>query len=437
MAEQGGSAVDCEEICRVKKRLRFVQEVETGERSFAELCRIYQWSRTTGYKWWSRYEAEGPVALGSQSREPHHKPHAVSDETIRLILALRAEKPYWGERKLQAYLKGKNPDRKWPAASTIGELLKSRGLTYARKKRRRATPSSELRAAKESNEVWAIDFKGNFQTGDGARCDPLTISDTASRYLLRCQAVARTNYEHVRPLLEATMREYGLPLAIRSDNGSPFASTAVGGLSRLSIWLIRLGVWPERIAPGHPEQNGIHERMHRTLKQATARPPRANLRAQQKAFDAFLTEFNEERPHEALAMETPASVYVRSTRRFPDRLPEVEYPALFEVRAVEKHGDVVFRNRRMFLTEILAGERVGFEEADAGWRIWFGPHELAWLDRKQMEKPRLRTASSRSRQRVEAKFLKRASGRPTGSLQRASKTENEEVLETEAETDKN
>lgn len=413
-------------------RIRFVQEVEAGEQSFAELCRIYKWSRTTGYKWWDRYRVDGLAALASQSRAPHRRPHAVSAETERAVLALRAKKPYWGERKLHAYLQRTQPAHNWPAPSTIGELLKRHGLTYQPNRRRRATPSSGLCQAQESNQVWAIDFKGHFRTGDGARCDPLTISDTASRYLLRCQSVARPDAAHVRPLLEATLREYGLPLAIRSDNGPPFASTALGGLSRLSVWLIRLGVRPERIEPGHPEQNGIHERMHRTLKQATATPPRTSLRSQQQAFDEFRLEYNEERPHEALALRTPASAYEPSLRSLPERLPEVEYPATFEVRGVQEHGDVMFQNRVLFLTEVLAGERVGFQEGEDGWRIWFGPHELAWLDASRLLAPRATGRPGRSRQRVEARFLKRVSGRPTGSLQRAPRTPNGQTSETES-----
>ena len=196
--------------------------------------------------------------------------------------------------------------------------------------------------AVEPNQVWAIDFKGHFRTGDGQRCDPLTISDTASRYLLRCQAVERTGLEYVRPLLEATMREYGMPLAIRSDNGPPFGSVGLGGLSRLGVWLVHLGVLPERIDPGHPEQNGRHERLHRTLKRETAKPPQPTGRAQQAAFDAFRKRYNQERPHEALEMNTPASVYVPSPRIFPARLPDIEYPGHYQLRRVQIHGDIGF-----------------------------------------------------------------------------------------------
>ncbi len=277
------------------------------------------------------------------------------------------------------------------------------------------------------NLVWAIDFKGHFRTGDGVRCDPLTISDTASRYLLRCQVVERPNYAHVQPLLEATFREYGLPRALRSDNGPPFASLAVGGLSRLSVWFLRLGVLPERIEPGHPEQNGRHERLHRTLKKETASPPRATARGQQRAFHRFQRDYNEQRPHEALGMATPASVYVPSPREYPARLEELEYPAGYQRRRVQEHGDIQLGNRVIFLSEVLAGETVGLEEDEEGWRIWFGPLRLARVDREHLQ--RARRSGPRTRPRVPAECLGRDSGRPTGSLRRAPNTASREAAE--------
>jgi len=409
------------------ERVKFILEIEAGEQSLAAICRGYGISRKTGYKWLERYQEAGVAGLADRSRAPHRRANAMSSAVEQAVLALRAERPYWGERKLRAYLEREHPQQSRPASSTIGELLKRHGLTCPPKRRRRATPSATLNDAVVSNEVWAIDFKGHFFTRDGKRCDPLTISDTASRYLLRCQAVARTNFEHVRPLLEATFREYGLPAAMRSDNGPPFASTALGGLSRMSVWLLHLGVMPERIEPGHPEQNGRHERMHRTLKRETASPPRATARAQQRSFDAFRSEYNEERPHEALAMQTPASVYSRSPREYPARLPEIEYPLGYEVRLVQRHGDVYFGNRRIFLSEAPAGERVGFEEEEDGWRVWFGPVEPAWLDRKRLAQPRPKGLPRGAKQRVKARFLRRVSGRPSGSLRRASKTQSEET----------
>ena len=408
------------------ERMKFILEVEAAERPLAEICRAYGISRKTGYKWIERYELEGVVGLADRSRAPHQRPNAISEQVQQQVLELRAERPYWGERKLRSVLDRERPEQNWPAPSTIGALLKRHGLTHPPRRRRRATPSVELSEAVEPNQVWAIDFKGHFRTGDGQRCDPLTISDTASRYLLRCQAVERTGLEYVRPLLEATMREYGMPLAIRSDNGPPFGSVGLGGLSRLGVWLVHLGVLPERIEPGHPEQNGRHERLHRTLKRETAKPPQPTGRAQQAAFDAFRKRYNQERPHEALEMNTPASVYVPSPRIFPARLPDIEYPGHYQLRRVQIHGDIGFAKRAIFLSEVLAGEVVGLEEQQDGWRIWLGPLQLGWLENKQLGQQRPKVRSSRSRARGEARVGERVSGRPTGSLRPAPQHENKE-----------
>ena len=409
------------------ERVNFVREVEAGDESIADLCRVYGVSRKTGYKWWARYEQEGVAGLADRSRAPRSHPNAVGADDEAAILALRAQRSSWGERKLHAFLERERPEQAWPSPSTIGAILKRHGLTYARRRRRHATPSSTLSDATAPNQVWAIDFKGHFRTGDGWRCDPLTISDTASRYLLRCQAVERPNYAHVQPLLEATFREYGLPRALRSDNGPPFASVALGGLSRLSVWFLRLGVVPERIEPGHPEQNGRHERMHRTLKKETASPPRATARGQQRAFHSFQRDYNEQRPHEALGMATPASVYVPSPREYPARLPEMEYPSRYQLRRVAERGDIHWRNRVVFLSEVLAGETVGLEEDEQGWRIWLGPLLLTRLEREHLQRAR-RTGKS-TRPRVPAECLGRDSGRPTGSLRRAPNTASREAAE--------
>lgn len=398
------------------QRLLLCQEFEAGELSRAEICRRYGVSRKTGYKWYERYLEDGVAGLGDGSRRPHHQPHAVDEATVGEILRLREKRPSWGERKLRAWLEQQRPERDWPCAATIGALLKRYGFTRPSKRRRKATPSPNLVEPNASNHVWAIDFKGWFLTGDGRRCDPLTVSDTHSRYLLCCQAVDETGGAFVRPLLEALFREHGLPERIRSDNGAPFATTGVGGLSRLSVWWTRLGIVHERIEPGHPEQNGRHERMHRTLKQETATPPAASGRAQQRLFDRFRRAYNEERPHEALGMATPGSRYAFSPRPFPDRLPELEYPAGFALRKVEQHGDFNWRFGRAFLGEALAGETVGLEELDDGWRIWFGPLPLAELDARQLANQK-RKSDRRGRPRWRLEFLD-GSGRPTGSRRR-------------------
>jgi putative transposase len=292
----------------------------------------------------------------------------------------------WGPRKLKRILERDEPGRNWPAASTIGALLKREGLVVARKKRLHTAPYTEpLAHAQECNRVWCADFKGWFRTGDGERIDPLTISDAYSRYLLRCQSVEKTDTARVQAIFEAAFREYGMPEAIRTDNGPPFASHAVSGLSRLAVWWIKLGIVPERIAAGHPEQNGRHERMHRTLKQEAAQPPAADRRKQQQELHRFRQEYNQVRPHEALGMQTPAAIYRPSARVYPSRVPEPEYPATMVVRSV--HGQGIFRWKKhdVFLTEVLWGENVGLLPEDDRWfTIYFAQHPLARFDSQNL-----------------------------------------------------
>jgi transposase InsO family protein len=366
------------------ERTRFVLEADEGEVPIAVLCREFGICRKTGYKWLERFDNEGVAGLADRSRAPHNQPRAVSEKIERQIVELRTRHPSWGERTLKSWLEQHHSDQEWPAASTIGALLKRRGLTVARQRRRRATPSAELSAVTAANQVWGIDFKGYFRTGDGSRCDPLTVTDLHSRYLLRCHIVSQCDEAHVRPLLVAAFREYGLPERIRSDNGPPFATTGRAGLSRLAVWWIRLGIVPERIEPGKPQQNGRHERMHRTLKRQTATPPARNRRAQQKAFDQFRTEYNQERPHQGLGMATPQSVYEASEREYPRRLPEISYPGGWKLRRVTASGEVNHQGKRFFLSEVLDGEVVGIESVDDEHdRIWFGPVELGLLNRGQ------------------------------------------------------
>jgi len=366
----------------MEERLQFVQEVKTGDHCFAESCRRFGISRPVGYKWMSRYEQEGLEGLGERSRAPHHRPHALDEQTEEAIVDLREEHPDWGPRKLRVRLKESQPRRCWPAASTIGELLRRRGLSVSRTRRRKATPSSQpFGSCTQANEVWCVDFKGWFRTQDGRRCDPLTLSDADTRYLLRCQAVGRPDGKHVRAVLEAAFREYGMPQAIRSDNGSPFASTGLGGLSRLSVWWMRLEIELQRIRPGKPQENGRHERMHRTLKQCTASPPAASLRAQQRAFDAFRREYNHERPHEALGQIPPGRVYKPSARVYCSRLPEVVYPVFMQQREVHEHGQIRFQGARYFLGQALFGQPVGLARIDSRyWLVCFMNLALGTLD---------------------------------------------------------
>jgi len=366
----------------VDERKRFIEEWNKGEEDVAELCRRFGVSRQTGYTWAKRYDASGEAGLTDRSRTPHQCPHAMAEEVADALLQLRHSHPRWGPRKLRAYLQSHRPTQSWPAASSIGALLKREGLAHPRSLRRRTPAYSEpLAHAQAPNQVWCADYKGWFYCGDGARCDPLTITDACSRYLLRCRAVAKTDGPEAQAVFEAVFRECGLPEAIRTDNGPPFASRAPGGLSRLSMWWMRLGIRHERIEPGCPQQNGRHERMHQTLKQQTASPPQANVRRQQEAFDCFQREYNEERPHEALQYRTPASVYVESARIFPSRLPELEYPPEAELRRVSQQGSVKWKCRRAFVSEVLARQEVGLVEVEEDFlEVYYGRLFLGWLD---------------------------------------------------------
>ena len=352
----------------------------------AELCRAHGISRQTGYEVVRRYQKEGEAGLEERSRAPHQHPNQVAEEIEEQLLKLRRAHMRWGPRKLRHYLAERQPQQQWPAASTIGALLEREGLVLGRRKRRRTEPYTQpLAGAKEPNQVWCADFKGWFRTQDGARIDPLTITDGHSRYLLRCQAVAKTDTERVGAIFAAAFREYGLPQAIRTDNGAPFASRAIAGLSRLAVSWMKLEIVPERIQPGHPEQNGRHERMHRTLKEETATPPAGNARAQQRAFARFQKEYNQERPHEALGQKTPASFYRPSPRTYPERVPEPEYDQGLEVRRVQKHGEFGWKNQVVFLSETLAGERVGLELIeDDYWLVYFAAFPIACFDSRKL-----------------------------------------------------
>jgi transposase InsO family protein len=287
----------------------------------------------------------------------------------------------WGPRKLKQILERDETGRAWPAASTIGSLLKREGLVVGRRKRMRTPPYSQpLAHADEVNRVWCGDFKGWFRTQDGDRIDPLTISDAHSRYLLRCQAVEKTNTARVQGICEAVFREYGMAEAIRTDNGAPFASRALAGLSRLAVWWMKLGIVPERIQAGHPEQNGRHERMHRTLKLEVGEPA-AHRREQQRGLDRFRQEYNQVRPHEALGMQTPAAIYHPSARRFPARLPEVEYPESMVVRTIQSKGHFSWKKHFVFVSEVLWGEKVGLLPVDNDlFTVYFAQFPIARFD---------------------------------------------------------
>lgn len=369
-------------------RIKFISEVLEGNYTMAQLCRAYGISRKTGYKWLSRYQFEGPSGLTDRSRAPHNHPYAISEDVKHAVLSIKRRFGHWGPAKIRVRLATEYPDWcSYPAVSTIGEYLKHNGLVCSRKRHRRASPTeAPLTVGNNSNDVWCADFKGHFRTGDGNRCNPITISDHVSRYLLCCRHVDRMSYNLVKMQFERIFREYGLPLVIRTDNGSPFSSRGLCGLSRLSYWWIRLGIHPERIMPGHPEQNGRHERMHKTLKAQTAKPPAGSLRAQQKRFDLFCDEYNNYRPHESLDMKTPASCYSSSVRSYPVRLSEICYPDCMTARRVRDHGDVYYLGRRLFVSECLGWQYVGFERIDEDEsRLWYCDYELGILDHRRWQ----------------------------------------------------
>lgn len=352
------------------------------ELSFTELCRKYGISRKTGYKLVERFESHGRDGLADQNRAPLHSPQAITESIAATLIAKRQEHPTWGARKIRHSLEREAPAVVWPASSSIGDLLKREGLIQERVRRRRTPPYSEpLGHAGKPNDVWCADFKGWFRCGDGVRCDPFTVTDGYSRFLLCCRDTEKTDGAHVQALMKAIFRECGLPDAIRTDNGPPFASPAPAGLSRLSMSWIRLGIRHERIEPGRPDQNGRHERMHRTLKAETANPPAANRRRQQEAFIAFEQMFNYERPHEALDGKAPGDVYQRSLRSYPSRLPELEYPAGVHFRRISQQGSLRWRTERTFLSEVLARQTVGLLETEEEFfEVYYGPVLIGWFD---------------------------------------------------------
>jgi putative transposase len=368
-----------------EERMKFVAECldEQSDWTMSALCEAYGISRRTGYKWLDRYERLGMEGLKDESRAPKAHPNAVRAMNVEELLRVRRRHRTWGPRKIVAWLEREEPKRSWPATSTVGEILKRHGMVEPRRRRRRGVAQGTgLGEPRGPNEQWSADFKGWFRTRDGQRCDPLTISDGYSRFLLQCRVVERPDEEHVRAVFRSTFREYGLPLRIRTDNGPPFASVqALGGLTRLSAWWAKLGIALERIEPGKPQQNGRHERMHETLKQETARPPRANGRAQQRAFNDFWYVYNFERPHQALGDSPPAQSYEASARAYPEREPELEYPGYFEVRRVRRSGEIKWRGKFVYVSQALIGEPVGLEPlSDRHWCILFGPVPLALLD---------------------------------------------------------
>ena len=376
------------------ERMRFIVAVDECDEPFAELCRRFGISRKTGYKWLERYEAIGPEGLEDKPPVSHQCPHRLSDEIADLFVLARKAHPTWGPKKLRAFIQATQPEIVVPAASTIGELLKNHGLIHPRRRRLRVPLHTKpLESGIMPNGTWCADFKGHFALGNGKRCHPLTITDEYSRYLLACEGMDEPKTEGVTAQFERCFREFGMPQRIRTDNGAPFASNTVGGLSKLSVWWIKLGITPERIEPGKPEQNGRHERMHRTLKDETTKPARATLAEQQRAFDYFRHEYNDIRPHEALQQKPPSKVYTTSGRAFPEMPKSPEYGDDFVVRKMDECGRLVRRGKNVLQTRLLAHEPVGLREVgDARWNVYYGSVMLGTLDETDKE-PRFQRAS--------------------------------------------
>jgi len=370
------------ETSAMDQRVQLIADWLSGEYRKTELCRIYGVSRPTADKWIGRYAESGLPGLEELGRGPHHHPNQTAADLRALIVQTKLQRQHWGPKKVLDWLRRERPELKWPADSTAGEILKRAGLVQARKRRRRVAPYSEpFRECRAPNQSWSADFKGDFVLGNGRRCYPLTISDNFSRYLLLCRALERPRYEEVRCWFEWVFREAGLPEVIRTDNGVPFASLALGGISQLSKWWIKLGIKPERIQPGKPAQNGRHERMHRTLKAAVG--AQRDLQQQQRRYDPFLEEYNWERCHEALQRKTPGSVHCTSPRSYPAKLSEVQYESGVTVRQVRHNGEIKWRGELIYVSEVLAKEPVGLKPIDDHkWEVRYSFHRLGVLDEK-------------------------------------------------------
>lgn len=365
----------------VNERLKFVAAAQAARIPMTELCERFGISRKTGYKILARYQRDGPEGLRDRSRAPRSHPNQTTAEIEGAILRVRKAHPSWGSKKISAILERELLPSELPARSTIDAVLKRAGVVEPRRTRVRHPPSAQpLVAASCPNDVWSIDYKGWFRVGDGTRCDPLTVNDAYSRLSLECRAMIAPKLEDVRRRLESLFWQVGLPRHILSDNGPPFASHGLARLSRLSVWLLRLGVQPLFITPGRPDQNGRHERFHETLKAETATPPRASIRAQQSAFDRFRSHYNEERPHEALQMRVPMDLYTRSPREMPRVLPEHSYAQGLEERRVRRDGTIKWQGGFVFVGEALAHEIVGMQACDEGrWQVLLGPMKLGVL----------------------------------------------------------
>lgn len=366
------------------QRMKFIEAYFSGLYTMTELGQAFGISRQKGYKWVARYRGGGEAALHDRSRAPKRSPQRGDPAIQALLIAARQAHPTWGPRKIRPWLLRRHPELagQLPAASTVGDLFRRYGLV--RSPRRRGPRSFTAAGALEPaapNDVWTADFKGEFRLASGPYCYPFTLVDAYSRFILCCRAEASTSLEGTRQALREAFRDFGLPHAIRTDNGTPFVGHGLSGLSSLGVWWIKLGIRHDRIPKGRPDQNGRHERMHRTLKAEATRPPEASVPEQQRRFDAFVNEFNHDRPHEALDQTPPASSYRSSARTFPERILEPDYPGHFERRKVDRAGGFKFKDRRYFLAHPMAGETLGLIELDEDlWSVRFYDQELGRIN---------------------------------------------------------
>jgi transposase InsO family protein len=372
------------ESTRMDERLAFVEAFLTGLYTMSELCRSAGVSRPTGYLWVERYRLHGESGLLDRSHAVRHCPHRTASTVEERLVGLREQRPSWGPRKLLAVARRRWPELPLPSRSALAAILKRRGLSAVRRPRWHVPRAAQAAVAPaDPNGLWTLDFKGQFRTGDHLWCYPLTVADAATRYLLECHGQYGPTAAPVDRRLRRLFRAHGLPERMHCDNGTPFAGNGLGGYTCLSLQWLRLGIRLERSRPGCPQDNASHERMHRTLKAATARPPAANLHAQQQRFDRFRLEFNTERPHEALGDRTPAELYRSSPRAYPERLPEITYPGHFEWRRVTHHGELRWKGTRLFIGSVFARELLGLEEIENGvWSVYFVHQLLGRLDER-------------------------------------------------------
>jgi putative transposase len=368
------------------QRTQFIADYLREVLSVTELCDLYGISGKTAYKWIDRYLRQGPAGLEERSRRPQNSPNRTPDEVTQALLEARRRHPSWGGKKLLTLVHKRHASWDLPHRSTVCDILRRHGMVPKKRNRRRiGHPGKPTTAILAPNDVWSADYKGQFRTGNGIYCYPLTVTDGYSRYLLGCQALNSTAVAEAKPVFTRLFKEYGLPRRIRTDNGVPFATNTLARLSSLSAWWVRLGILPEFIEPGKPQQNGRHERMHRTLKAETTRPAAGSLAAQQRKFNTFREEFNHERPHEALDMQTPDRLYRPSIREMPNKIPPFVYPDRFEVRYVSANGGIRWGREWINVSTVCIGEYVGLEEIDNGiWTVYFGPLKLGRLDERHM-----------------------------------------------------